>query len=223
MQGSGVSQGQKNFPFSNIQQYEFFDDFENITNWTLFNNAGAGIGTVTYENDTIVNLNTGTPLNNTVGLQRYLNAINSGNTSISSPLYFKSRIKVNSLIGCNIAIGFGNRNIRTNGSFTNGFCFNLSIGSSPNFRIISSSNSIDTILTTNIVVVVNTFYVLECYYAVSNINYFINGIFVGTISTNIPSVSLTPSIVAVNGNLGTTFVLSPDYWYHRQRFNINRG
>lgn len=223
MQGSGVNQGQKNLPFSNIQQYEFFDDFENITNWTLANSAGAGT-VATSDNNSVVYLNTGTTLNNLVSISRmYGNTNSQGNITLQNTLNFKCRFRVNSLTGCNIGIGFGHRNVTVNGLFNSGIYFNFSVSISANIRLICSNNGVNTIITTSIPLVSNTFFVCEAQANTSFVTFFINGENQGTINTNLPTLPITPSFAGLNGNAGTSYILQPDYWYHRQTFNSNRG
>jgi hypothetical protein len=217
------------------KQSVLFDDFisSGITSgtigelpWTLV--AGGG-HTVSYFAGTstdngILTLGTGTAI-----LAGY--AIHLGNTATlvgGGPMVQEWRVRFPTLATTtqdyNCYIGLNNT-INTTGETASGIYFTYNRATSTNWIIKTANASVRTATTTSIAVAANTWHKLQLVVnaAGTQVDYYIDNTFVGSITTNIPTAVTVASQYNIQKSVGTTDIAAHiDYFYGYKHMNTTR-
>lgn len=145
---------------------------------------------------------------------------------------FETKVKIPTLAnGSNnytFRIGLGDAlSASTTDSYSCMFEYNFT--SSANWRLGASDNQVYSYTDSGITISANTWYTLrwECYYDASQVDYYINDSFVGSVSTNVPNTSVlydqvTPIIRLwkTAGNTARTILI--DYFWIKKWFENGR-
>jgi hypothetical protein len=221
--------------FPNYQQQSvLYDDFINsgtssltigMLGWAIVTGTG---GNVTYSAGTandygVVTLSSGT--STTTGA-----AIHLGNTATVagggiSVFEYRIRVPVLSTVAQEFNLFIGtNNNITTNAVPTNGIFFSYERITSVNWLCNTTNGGTRTTVTSTIPIVANTWFKLTGVVnaAGTQVDFYINGTFVGSSTTNITTSTIAPNLT-IRKTVGTTaMTVGCDYFYHTKTFSVIR-
>ena len=164
----------------------------------------------------IVNITAGNAANRTAILSLAQNHIVGGGIIVIECLF-----KVNTLTNAVYRIGFGDT--YTGADFNDGIYVEYNSATSPNWLIKTASAGVRTSTTSAVAASVNSWHklLITINAAASSISYSMDGVSLGTITTNIPTTAIG-GILNATSLSGTTSTMFIDYYKIQQRFNTPR-
>lgn len=210
-----------------------FDDFDGRMAWSPSTAGTGAVASVSAGNSTLASgshVGVSGMTYGTVGVPSHAALVWSGALSISivlgnGPAEYESLIRISNLATVTedyvLRVGLGTA---TNADHANGVYFEYNRSLSANWRCKSASQSSRTVLTTSTTVAATTWIRLgwTCNSAGTSVEFFINGVSQGTITTNIPTVTgqgcggsfqIVASAIVSGGR-----TLNADYFYFSKQY-----